>query len=73
MNCLSFSTDGNYLASTSSTETVHIFKLIQPSQERYSTVCTTHGHHTICLYVALSVCMVVYEGILLLLHSQISR
>jgi autophagy-related protein 18 len=34
INCLSFSQDDLYLATSSSTETVHIFKLIQPSQER---------------------------------------
>lgn len=34
INCLSFSTDDLYLATSSSTETVHIFKLTEPTQER---------------------------------------
>lgn len=35
INCLSFSTDDLYLATSSSTETVHIFKLVEPTQEKY--------------------------------------
>ena len=35
INCLSFSTDDTYLISSSNTETVHIFRLIDPPPERY--------------------------------------
>lgn len=35
INCLSFSTDDLYLTTSSSTETVHIFKLVEPTQEKY--------------------------------------
>jgi len=34
INCLSFSTDDMYLVSSSSTETVHVFRLIEPPQEK---------------------------------------
>jgi autophagy-related protein 18 len=34
INCLAFSNEDTFLATTSSTETVHIFKLTRPTQER---------------------------------------
>lgn len=34
INCLSFSTDDMYLVSSSSTETVHVFRLADPPQEK---------------------------------------
>ena len=37
INSLSFSTDDMYLVSSSSTETVHIFRLVDPPQEKYAT------------------------------------
>ena len=37
INSLSFSTDDMYLISSSSTETVHVFRLVDPPQEKYVT------------------------------------
>ncbi len=34
INSLSFSTDDMYLVSSSSTETVHVFRLVDPPQEK---------------------------------------
>ncbi len=34
INSLSFSPDDTYLASSSSTETVHVFRLIEPPEEK---------------------------------------
>ena len=43
INCLSFSMDEMYLVTSSSTETVHIFRLVEPPSEKYlrpdSTLC----------------------------------
>ena len=35
INCLSFSVDDMYLVTSSSTETVHVFRLIEPPQEKW--------------------------------------
>ena len=57
ISCLAFSEDGNYLATSSSTETVHVFKLTESSsseqqppeevtvRERERVVC-----HCVCVY-----------------------
>lgn len=46
INSLSFSTDDIYLVSSSNTETVHVFRLVDPPQEKYvqATLCLVCCH-----------------------------
>ena len=50
ISCMSFSPEDTYLAMSSCTDTVHIFRLSEPQEEKYEVVVVAYGEECVQRY-----------------------